>query len=122
MSKLRRTMPTEEGKELGLLIGKMTDMAEAESLSKFPNHAERCRSCAFRSGTFPNGCPETLMDAIQCVVDNEPFYCHQNMIDGKPSDICAGWFIASDAARSNDGLLVEKLRPFVEDWENIKSD
>ena len=108
---MRRTVPTDEGRECGAMLGLMTDKAEAEVRIKFPNHSGRCKSCAFRSGTFPNGCPETLIQAIACVVSGEPFFCHQQLdAHGEPEDICAGWLIAVTVA---DDKLRETLSPFV---------
>jgi hypothetical protein len=108
---MRRTVQTDEGRECGKLLGLMTDKAEAELKTKFPNHAERCKSCAFKAGTFPNGCPETLLQAIACVVSGEPFFCHQKLdAQGEPEDICVGWLLAVTAA---DDKLREVMTPFV---------
>jgi hypothetical protein len=115
---IRRIMPTPEGRDLGNMIAKLTDNAEDAVRQQFPNHAERCKSCAFRAGTFPNGCPETLMDALKCVVENEPFYCHQEFdAAGKPSNICAGWLIATTEA-SDD--LRKRISPITAPWEYTK--
>lgn len=54
------------------------------------HHAGCCDSCAFRLGTLPNRCPQTVLDALECVATGAPFLCHQS---GKP---CEGW----KAARS----------------------
>lgn len=56
---------------------------------------ERCKSCAFRAGTVPNGCAQTMMDALKCVIEDVPFLCHVNTYrDGSPK-ICHGWFAAA---------------------------
>ncbi len=66
---------------------------------------ERCKSCAYRPGTIPNGCEETIMDAIKCAVEMEPFYCHERFDkDGKPVDLCNGWMIAVSTVDSNEKL------------------
>lgn len=52
---------------------------------------ERCKSCAFRTGTVPNGCFQTQMDALKAVIERTPFNCHQHDRKGL---ICHGWFAA----------------------------
>jgi len=58
---------------------------------------DRCSSCAFREGTVPNGCPETVLDAIKCVIEGVPFMCHHNMVDGKATEVCRGWLVTQRA-------------------------
>lgn len=107
--------PSPEGRMLGEQLARLTDNAEREARAKFPNHKERCKSCAFTRGTFPNGCLSTVMDALKCVVDGTPFHCHQHFDEkGVPTDLCAGWAMASMAA---DGSLRERMKPIVDDWE-----
>lgn len=37
-----------------------------------------CRSCAFRPGTVPNRCVDTVADALKCVFEGERhFLCHE---------------------------------------------
>lgn len=107
--------PSPEGRMLGEQLARLTDKAEAESRARFPNHKRRCKSCAFTAGTVPNGCLPTVMDALKCVVDGTPFHCHQEFDDqGVPTDLCAGWAIASMAS---DDRLRERMQPIVGDWE-----
>jgi hypothetical protein len=36
----------------------------------------------------------TLMDATKCLIEHEPFYCHQYFnADGSPRDLCAGYML-----------------------------
>ena len=101
---LIRNRPTPEGKEAGAYIARFTDRAEIEVRKRFPNHAERCKSCAYRGGTVPNGCPDTVIDATKCAFEHRPFYCHERFNeDGTPQDLCAGWLIASTMIP--DGLV-----------------
>lgn len=52
---------------------------------------ERCKSCAFRAGTVPNGCLQTQLDALKAVLEQTPFACHAaHHKDGTPK-LCAGW-------------------------------
>lgn len=48
---------------------------------------ERCKTCAFRDGTVPNGCIQTQADAMKAMLEGTPFFCHQNI--GKT---CHGWY------------------------------
>lgn len=91
-------LPTPEGRALGRELARLCDAVEAEDLKRFPNQQPRCNDCAFRAGTQPNGCPETLMDAIKCVVEGAPFYCHKGMKEGeKPKHLCRGWLTMQGA-------------------------
>lgn len=83
--------PTDEGRALGAELARLCDVEEERQRKMFPDQLPRCDDCAFRAGTFPNGCPETLMDAIKCVVELNPFYCHKGLVDGKPQHLCRGW-------------------------------
>lgn len=87
--------PTPEGRRLGAELARIADKAEAEDLKSFPDQKQRCESCAFRAGTIPNGCPETLLDAVKCVVERVPFMCHQvRDADGNCTELCMGWLAA----------------------------
>lgn len=77
------------------MLAAIADEAERLSKIRFPGMAERCKSCAFRAGTLPNGCPDTVWDALKCVVEMRDFSCHQHFDEnGKPIDICVGWLLA----------------------------
>lgn len=83
--------PTAEGRALGAELARIADIEEARQLERFPNAKPRCADCAFRAGTLPNGCPETLMDAVKALVECVPFYCHHAFEDGCPTRLCAGY-------------------------------
>ena len=85
-------LPTEQGRALGRQLARLCDLAEAEDLKRFPDQRPRCDDCAFRAGTVPNGCPETLMDAVKCMIEGKPFYCHKGVREGeRPKRLCGGW-------------------------------
>lgn len=90
-------LPTPEGAELGRHLARFADQEEA----KFADPPKRCHDCAFRAGTIPNGCEQTLMDAVKCTFEGEPFYCHNGMRDGEPTRLCAGYLLLR-ADRSGD--------------------
>lgn len=77
---------TPEGRTMGEETVALYDKAEAK-LGDDADPDERCKTCAFRAGTVPNGCIQTQMDVMKCVVENTPFYCHQDL-----KRICHGWF------------------------------
>lgn len=85
-------LPTDAGRALGRELARLCDAAEAADLARFPDQRPRCEDCAFRAGTVPNGCAETLMDAIKCMVEVKPFYCHKGVREGQaPKRLCGGW-------------------------------
>jgi hypothetical protein len=88
LGRLRRNLPTPGGRECGANMVRMTEPAIAE-LAAAGELDERCSTCAFRLGTLPNGCVETVMDAMKCGMEGKPFYCHDRRRKG---DTCHGWF------------------------------
>lgn len=84
-----RNRPTPEGRELGAQIARLCDQEEAKQAKKvLATIPERCGSCAFRGGTFPNGCAGTLMDAVHCIIEGRDFHCHEH---GRTDQLCAGF-------------------------------
>lgn len=79
-------LPSEKGAELGRELARLTRKELERSGGASP-----CDDCAFVEGTFPNRCAATLMDAIKCIIEAEPFYCHKGVTDGEPKKLCAGW-------------------------------
>ena len=68
-------------------------LREKDALEVMP---ERCRSCAYRGGTIPNGCPNTVRDALKCAMEGVPFYCHQTPpnVNGGHTGLCGGYLIS----------------------------
>lgn len=64
---------------------------------------ERCKTCAFRMGTIPNGCIVTQADAWKAVAEGVPFLCHQDL-----SKTCHGWYA---------GRLAMKGKVFKTPWD-----
>lgn len=72
---------TPEGRELGAILAGWCDK-EAETQGR----DDRCSTCAFRAGDhLANGSPVTLMSALKCAMEREPFWCHETDVP------CAGW-------------------------------
>ena len=90
---------TDAGRELGREIARLCD---GEILGS-PDR--RCATCAFRQGEHvANGIVATLMSALKCVMEQEPFYCHEQ------DKACAGW--AACVARSEPPILMP--------WEHVE--
>lgn len=102
---MRRNLPTPEGREGGANMVRMTEPAIAALVAQ-GEPDERCPTCAFRLGTLPNGCTETVLDAMKCGLEGEPFYCHDKHHEGKT---CHGWFAMRYALR---GATVKVPWPF----------
>ncbi len=75
------------GGMLGRELARLCDIEESRRI--------RCDECAFRSGTIPNSCESTLMDAVKCAIEGVPFYCHKSLGDVP----CAGWVLLSRVRR-----------------------
>lgn len=87
-------LPTEEGRMLGRELARLCDLAEPDVRARFPKSGRRCHDCAFRLGTRPNGCAETLMDAVKALAEGSVFYCHDGIPDGETgTEMCAGFAI-----------------------------
>lgn len=98
---IERNVPTPDGRLLGEQLVRLADKAEAEMLAAQGTAPRRCASCAFKAGTFPNGCPMTVMDALKCVMEGVPFYCHHSDkdVDGKHVGVCAGYTMSRAAVQ-----------------------
>lgn len=68
-----RNRPTALGKEAGAHLARFCDQAEMKKTTLHP----RCKTCAFRAGSIPNGCESTVMDALKCSMEDTPFMCHE---------------------------------------------
>jgi hypothetical protein len=63
------------GRLLGLFLVKLCEPTIAKLITD-GEPDERCSTCAFRAGTVPNGCEQTVMDAVKCVKEDVVFRCH----------------------------------------------
>lgn len=91
----RPNLPTPEGQALGTELARLIAPRLAQVKELFPEVPPTCNECAFVAGTIPNGCAETLMDAVKCLAEREPFFCHKGVTDpNNPKRLCAGFVAA----------------------------
>lgn len=109
---------TPQGKALGAQMVRITEPTIA-SLAAEGEADERCKSCAFRLGTVPNGCPQTQADALKCVIEGVPFNCHQADRAGQS---CHGWFAARVALRRAEQARGTPMPVVSCPWEFSPSD
>lgn len=89
---------TPQGRALGAQLAKTSDRG-CQQLAAEGEPDERCKSCAFRAGTVPNGCPQTQMDALKALIEGVPFMCHQC---DRAGQACHGWYAARVAVQRAD--------------------
>lgn len=96
---------TPQGRALGEQMVRITErtLAELEREGQ-PDH--RCKSCAFRHGTIPNGCAQTQLDTLKAVVEGVAFLCHQADRSGRA---CHGWYAARVAMGRAEALAGKPL-------------
>lgn len=69
--------PSPEGALLGARLALWADKELSIRKEQFPNHVERCKTCAFRRGTTANQCGATLLAALDCIQGEDEFMCHE---------------------------------------------
>jgi hypothetical protein len=90
---------TYQGYWLGAMLARFVD--------NVPQLSERCFTCAFRQGTDANGSPITTMDAMKCVMEGVPFYCHETETPQNPKRLCAGYLNLRSASPGKRAMLWE---------------
>lgn len=91
-----------EGRVLGEQMARLYEIAEkrlsnaeqAIPRTHLTELTERCKTCAFRAGTVPNGCAQTQLDISKCAAEGIPFYCHQHQ-----GQLCRGWVVTRAGLR-----------------------
>lgn len=95
----KRNLPSPEGRALGEHLARFADVEEEKWRKEMGLVPVRCQSCAYRKGSYPNGCLSTVANALKCTMEREPFYCHHGMklkqdTDlQQPKSVCAGWLL-----------------------------
>lgn len=92
---------TPGGRRAGAALCRLTEPAIAALIAD-GEPDERCKTCAFRLGTVPNGCVQTQADAMKCVMEGVPFYCHQDPTHKTP---CHGWFAGRRALKGKTRIM-----------------
>lgn len=95
---------TREGRKIGAQMARLCDIEVQKLIAEGEwTEDERCKSCAFRLGTVPNGCPQTQMDVVKSVMEHEPFFCHMTPTRG--TDVCGGWFASVQAVKDKPKVV-----------------
>ena len=115
---MQKNRVSSEGKALGFQLVRITEPA-INDLVREGEPDERCKSCAFRLGTVPNGCLQTQGDALKCVVEGVPFLCHQS---DKSGQACHGWYAATVALRRASEARGEAFEVVECPWEFSEPD
>jgi hypothetical protein len=83
-----RNRPSDEGRAMGEQLARFAEVAERRWAGEGAGFVPvRCKTCAFRAGSIPNGCTSTVMDATKCMLERIPFLCHER--DG----LCGGYLL-----------------------------
>jgi hypothetical protein len=94
----------EKGKAIGNQMARLCDQEVGKLIAEGEyDKDQRCDSCAFRLGTIPNGCLQTQMDIMKCVLEHEPFFCHA--VENPGTKVCQGWFASVQAAKKSPKVI-----------------
>nr|WP_315249229.1 hypothetical protein [uncultured Duganella sp.] len=100
-----------EGRKLGSVSARLAD-GECAALAREGEDDERCKSCAFRASTVPNGCLQTQLDVMKALAEDIPFMCHQHLDQrGRPTKVCHGWFAARRVVDRIEATSGQKMPP-----------
>lgn len=107
-------------KGLGEKLARFADDGYAKlRAGGFEDAPERCASCAFKAGTFPNTkAPETALDALKCLIEHHPFGCHHDKDEhGQPTRLCAGYLVITATQVGPAGRPGKAPWPFSDERE-----
>ena len=95
--------PTPEGIAFGKEVARLVEPSII-ALEAVGVPDSRCKSCAFRDGTVPNGCLPTLGDAMKCVFGGDTdFLCHEDLTRQK---LCHGFVAARWGMEDKPGVVM----------------
>lgn len=97
---------SDEGKKIGHTMSRLAD-AGVVFLSANDEPDTRCKTCAYRSGTIPNGCLQTQMDAMKATLEGVAFQCH-HVAKGKDKPLCHGWYASRVFLRISGAPMNQK--------------
>lgn len=88
----------------GYALGEHLDRFCEQEIDKYRQTGlavpRRCDTCAFRKGSYANGCVPTVMDALKCAMEGDTtFLCHEHRKGDEPP-ICAGYLLLARAEGS----------------------
>lgn len=90
---LVRNKPTSDGYALGEHLDRFCEIEIDKYKEAGLAVPRRCDTCAFRKGTYANGCVPTIMDALKCAMEGDTaFLCHEHRKGDEPP-ICAGYLL-----------------------------
>lgn len=84
-----------EAAELGKRLERMAELGAEKLADQGLEIPEPCGTCAFRAGSIPSQCDDTVLDALKCVLESRPFLCHEPREGERLVDrACYGWMRA----------------------------
>lgn len=94
----------------GAILGRV--LAIWAQKGALPSDRRPCGGCAFRHGAIANRLAPTVGEALDCTVGTDPagFGCHKGLVDGEPTQACAGWLAAQRYVEANFDQSREDLR------------
>jgi hypothetical protein len=92
-----RNKPSPEGYEVGKELARLCETQVEKYRGLGMAAPRRCNTCAYRAGTYANGCLPTVADALKCALENVPFECHEHRKED-PAPVCAGWMVMKGKA------------------------
>lgn len=95
---LVRNTPSPEGYALGEHLDRFCEQEAEKYKGTGLAVPRRCDTCAFRKGTYANGCVPTVMDALKCTAEGVPFMCHEHRKADEPP-VCAGWMLLAEGEK-----------------------
>lgn len=65
--------------------------ATIETLKEGDSLLPMCKGCAFQKNSAAQQYPHTALTALECVLKEEPFYCHVHKNKQGNEKLCNGW-------------------------------
>jgi hypothetical protein len=107
---------SDAGVEISLMVARIVE-PEIQKLVAQGEPDERCATCAFKHGTIPSSCHQTMLDAVKCLLEAKVFYCHAKTIgtgEWLEAQVCHGYYAARQRTKDDAPVAV--------DWEFSQPD
>lgn len=85
-----KELTQEERRMLFLMIESFQEAAQ-QTIIGGEGLLKMCDGCAFKKGAEGNIEPLTALKATECVLREDPFYCHKRFCPSGSEKICNGW-------------------------------